>query len=302
MSDNSPNLRPHPDFFSHQVDESDYFFLDLKPDPEADFALACGGLEYCNLKYEINRDRFEYYGMEYIVSGACCLKLAGRKYELKAGSIFCYEPHQHHEIRNTGDVPLVKFFVDFSGREVPEIIGAPFFESTVPYQMSNLRDMHALFLLMHETGKQGGRGCQRIIRQTLELIALQARFRAVDLQDASSGSFVTYEKATSHIAQHYLEINSVTQMADACHVSPGHLSRVFKLFCDESPWQMLTRLKLNRAGELLLKGEHMIKEVAGTVGFEDPYHFSRVFKKYYGVSPTRFCESMRSSSPSGGRA
>lgn len=302
MPKDMTSASPNPDFISRQVHESDYFFLELKPDPAVAFAVTCGGLEYCNLDYAIYRDEFEYYGIEYIVSGMCSLTLDGRSYELKAGSIFCYGPHACHEIRNIGDSQLVKFFVDLTGHEVRDVIGQPFLSSPVPYQMPDLRGMHALFLLMHETGKQGGRGCQRIIRQILKLIAMQAEFRAVDLDEATSSSFITHERCLSHIEQHYLEITSVSQLAEACHVSPGHLSRVFKKFCDESPWQMLTRLKLNRAGELLLHGELMIKEVAGVIGFEDPYHFSRVFKQYYGMSPKRFREAIRNPRPANGGA
>jgi AraC-like DNA-binding protein len=282
----------NPDFISRQVNESDYFFLNLRPDPSVGFAVTCGGLEYCAKEYRINRDCFDYYGLEYLVSGACELILNGRSHSLKAGSIFCYGPRTPHEIRSVGDAPLVKFFVDFTGREVTEVVGKPFLESPGPCQMSNLRDMHGLFRQLLDTGKLGGRGCQRIMRQILQLVAVQARFRAIDLEDSVSLSFATYERCLSYIQQQYIEVESVEQLAKACNVSPGHLSRVFKKYCDESPWQMLTRLKLNRAGELLLDGKSIIKEVADRSGFPDPYHFSRVFKQYYGMSPKHFRESM----------
>ncbi len=282
-----------PDFISTQVHESDYFFLNLRPDPAASFVVTCGGLEYCNRNYAINREQFDYYGLEYITSGTCNLNLVGRSHQLKAGSLFCYGPSTPHQISNASDAPLVKFFVDFTGSEVGEVVGKPFLESPAPCQMPNLRDMHALFRQLHDTGKHGGRGCQRIILQLLKLIATQARFKAIDLDDGVSRSFTTYERCLSYIGQHYLEIDSVAALADACHVSPGHLSRLFKKFTDESPWQMLTRLKLNKSGELLLNGDLMVKEVAGRIGFEDSYHFSRVFKQYYGISPKFFRETMK---------
>jgi AraC-like DNA-binding protein len=36
----------------------------------------------------------------------------------------------------------------------------------------------------------------------------------------------------------------------------------------------------------------LIKEAAGRIGYEDSYHFSRVFKQYYGMSPKQFRESV----------
>lgn len=283
----------NPNFISRQVTESDYYFLNLKPSADEDFLVTCGGLEYCDLKYHIDRPQFEYFGIEYIVSGMCSLVLDGKNYALTAGSVFCYGPRTHHEIRNTGGGPLIKFFVDFTGRDVAKVVGDPFLESLAPYQMPNLKTMHGLFQQIQDTGKQGGRGCQRILRHLLELIALMTRFKAVDLQSVNTGSYLSYARCLSDIELNHCTIKSVEQLAARNHVSTGHLARMFKKFADESPWQMITRLKMNRAGELLLRDHVLIKDVAGKVGFEDSYHFSRVFKQHYGMSPMRFRESVR---------
>jgi AraC-like DNA-binding protein len=289
----SPEDLSNPDFLSKQVHESDYFFLDLKVNQSRPFAVACGGLEYCNLNYTIDRRKFEYYGMEYIVSGMCTLVLDDKEYQLKAGSIFCYGPRTHHKIMNTGDSQLVKFFVDFTGPEVKEVIGEPFFESLRPYQMPNLRSMHELFLQILETGKQGGKGCQRIIRLLLKLISTQVAHKAINLEEYTSQSYTTYERCMSFVEQNYLSLSSVSDLARECHVSTGYMSRIFKKYAEESPSEMLMRLKLNRAGELLLQDQLLIKEVADRIGYEDPYHFSRLFKQYYGMSPKHFRESVK---------
>ncbi len=285
-----------PEFISRQVSESDYFFLDLNPARSSKFTVTCGGLEFCNENYRIDRKEFDYFGIEYIVSGSCSLVLDGKTYQLKAGSIFCYGPRTRHQIRNTGDVPLIKFFVDFTGTDVRKVIGVPFLSAPVAYQMPNLKSMHALFQQIQEVGKQGGRGCQAILRQLVELIALLTKFKAIDVNDFGVGSYVTYARCLSHIEQNYPEIKSVEQLAKSCHISSAHLSRIFRKFGGESPWQMVTRLKMNRAGELLIRDQLMVKEVAIQIGFEDAYHFSRVFKEYYGMSPRGFRESLKNAS------
>jgi AraC-like DNA-binding protein len=45
---------------------------------------------------------------------------------------------------------------------------------------------------------------------------------------------------------------------------------------------------MNEAAAHLIGGRYTVKEIAIQVGFSDPYHFSRVFKKHHGVPPTRF--------------
>ena len=48
------------------------------------------------------------------------------------------------------------------------------------------------------------------------------------------------------------------------------------------------RLKLNKAGRMLLTSELSVKEIASMVGFEDQFHFSRNFKKHFGYSPSEY--------------
>lgn len=283
----------NPDFLSKQVNESDYFFLDMNPSPEEPFTVTCGGLEYCTLNYKIERDKFEYYGLEYVVSGMCQLTLGDKSYQLKAGSIFCYGPRTRHRIENDGNSPLVKFFVDFRGPAVRKYLGEPFFKQLRPYQMPNLRTMYELFLQLLETGKEGGRNAQTILRLILRLIGAQVKDKAIDLDEYTSQSYTTFERCLSVIEQNYLTLSSVSDLARTCHVSTGYMSRIFKKFAGESPSGMLMRMKLNRAGELLLQQHLLIKEVADKIGYDDPYHFSRLFKQYYGMSPKHFRESVK---------
>ncbi len=285
----------NPAFISSQVSESDYFFLDLTPHPNQPFTVACGGLEYCNPNYQISREQFNYYGMEYIVSGMCDLVLGDESYQLKAGSIFCYDPHTPHEIVNTGNVPLVKFFIDFTGSSVEKHLGELFLSSPRPYQMPNLRVMHEMFYQILETGKAGGRNVQGILTQIILLIAAQVEDKAVNVQEYASQSYITYERCLSIIQQDYRELRSIGTLARQCHISTGYLSRIFKKYAGESPSDILTRLKLNRAGELLLQDNLLIKEVADRIGYDDPYHFSRLFKNHYGMSPKHFRESVKRS-------
>jgi len=66
------------------------------------------------------------------------------------------------------------------------------------------------------------------------------------------------------------------------------LSRVFKSFHKETPYAFLVRLKMGRAASLLLKTDTLVKDVAYGLGFDNPCHFSRSFKKAFGVPPERF--------------
>lgn len=70
------------------------------------------------------------------------------------------------------------------------------------------------------------------------------------------------------------------------YLSPVYISKIFKEETGESPINYLIKIRLEKARDILLTSEGgSIKSIANSVGYEDVYHFSKLFKKYYGISP-----------------
>lgn len=70
---------------------------------------------------------------------------------------------------------------------------------------------------------------------------------------------------------------------------PSYISRQFRKYKDVSPGEYLTKLRIQKAKELMLSNsELMIKEIADMVGFKDAYYFSKTFKKETGKWPTEY--------------
>ncbi|WP_261805993.1 helix-turn-helix transcriptional regulator [Lapidilactobacillus luobeiensis] len=90
------------------------------------------------------------------------------------------------------------------------------------------------------------------------------------------------------LENHYTEDITLEQLARDNYVSPAYLSRIFKEATDMSPINYLIQIRLKNAHALLKnETETTVKEIASAVGYEDAYHFSKLFKKYYGVSPSQ---------------
>ena len=71
-------------------------------------------------------------------------------------------------------------------------------------------------------------------------------------------------------------------------LSSSHLSAIFKKRMKYSPIHLFTSYKVQKACQMLTDSSHNIKTIACKLGYEDQYHFSRVFKKIMGVSPRNF--------------
>jgi transcriptional regulator GlxA family with amidase domain len=91
----------------------------------------------------------------------------------------------------------------------------------------------------------------------------------------------------------YMEtyLNQPLKVTDLCAMVGLSESRYFELFkiaTGTSPLNWLIRARMNRAGELLQASDLQIKQIAGQVGYEDPFYFSRLFKTVHGVSPSQY--------------
>ena len=82
----------------------------------------------------------------------------------------------------------------------------------------------------------------------------------------------------------------VKALAHQCEVSLRQLERYFVHRFRSRPHVWLNRLRMREARKLLLKGE-MIKQIAPELGFKQVAHFSREFKRSFGVSPRLFAQA-----------
>ena len=64
------------------------------------------------------------------------------------------------------------------------------------------------------------------------------------------------------------------------------MSRIFSRESDFSLFEYLNDVRMRKARELLHEGRHIVADVAYMTGFEDSNYFSKVYKRYYGHSPS----------------
>jgi AraC-like DNA-binding protein len=280
-------------FISTQVSAGEYYYLNLTPDKESPETVVCGGREQCTASYRIERNSFKFYSIEFVSSGRGTLTMNGKRYPLRPGAIYCYGPRTKHIIKTDPDSPMLKHFVDFTGSALVALLKTTSFLNGRPLYASRPFRIRSIFENLITTGntESGNRDalCCLLLRQ----LVLYADDFAMDSDEAFSPAWQTYLRCRQHIERHYLEIFSIQDVASKCFVDQAYLSRLFKRFTDETPLQLLTRLKMGRAADLLSNRQRLIKQVAEELGFADPYHFSRVFKRVYGIPPETFSRAAR---------
>lgn len=92
----------------------------------------------------------------------------------------------------------------------------------------------------------------------------------------------------SYMQQQLHTTVTVQQLAGRNGLSASHFSSLFRKATGMSPLDYFIHLKLQKACLFLYGTDMKIKEVAAAIGYDDPYHFSRLFKKSMHVSPEQY--------------
>jgi AraC-like DNA-binding protein len=95
-------------------------------------------------------------------------------------------------------------------------------------------------------------------------------------------------RAKQFIAEHQTEELSLDQVAKSVHTSKFYFCKIFKKATGINFTDYLSRVRTERAKNLLLNPNLRVSEIAYEVGFQSLTHFNRVFKRILGQSPTEY--------------
>lgn len=105
--------------------------------------------------------------------------------------------------------------------------------------------------------------------------------------DSEAGNFIV-NNAIKYIEQNYPHKLTLCEVAEKSYVSQWHLSKLLNRKLGQNFSELLNSVRIREAQKLLCNPSLRIGDIAERVGFIDMAHFSRVFKKYVGISANEF--------------
>ncbi len=103
-----------------------------------------------------------------------------------------------------------------------------------------------------------------------------------------TGGEALAQAASEYIEAHSREKFSLQKMADSLFVNGSYLLRVFKKHKGYTPLAYHNHIRCEKAKELLTRTGEEVSDIGETVGFVSSAHFSHVFKKTEGCTPSEY--------------
>jgi AraC-like DNA-binding protein len=305
-----------PEYFSQQVRSPRRFFRSLEdlPSPSSAYQVVSGGSETCIPGYEVNRVDFPYWAVELVTSGRGTAELSGRSYDLIPGAICTYGPGIPHRIKADRGEAMEKHFIDVApaagGRTAagstkgdaasPARSGSPPLPTGFAFLSNHLagrvtycsapESLRRTFDEIAEYGRIRTLGSARVCAGLFNVLLLKIAETAGKQGLAESAAFDAYWRCRTIIDERFPKLSTAAEVADAASVDVSYLCRLFRRFDSETAYGRLTRLRMDHAAGLMIREGLSVKQAASELGYEDPFTFSRRFKKVMGVSPRDFAE------------
>lgn len=243
----------------------------------------------------------DFISMIYILSGSCVYNLDGVHYPLKKGDMIVCNPGVFHSRLMSSEQEVMEFHVGISNIFLENLPKNTLISQNANPVFKMVRNEQDLLRCCSEIITEQDKddlGCEPLLKSlVMKFIILFLREAIPPCLVAENKStnlnFETYDRINivntivSYINENYMKQVTLDKISKNMYLSPVYISKIFKEEIGESPINYLIKVRLSRALELLEEGDMSVKSIAKSVGYDDAYHFSKLFKKYYDQPPSK---------------
>ncbi len=239
----------------------------------------------CGIQYQSQQGKLTYrkegrcdYHIVYITDGACEIEYEGKTTLLNYGFVL-YPPHVSQ--RYIEHTKTKKLWIHFNGYYIEEILKETKLEYGVHHiTPSPVCEKVFVQLVAEHNQKTGISNDKGLLLTFLTMLG-----KSINHLNSSNEKI---EEAVSFITTNYNTEISIQELADSCNLSQSHFMALFKEKTGQSPHAYQQTLRINNCMTLLASTQLSVSDIGMLSGYTDPLYFSRVFKKYVGVSPKEY--------------
>ncbi len=246
------------------------------------------GVQSCEPGYQWGPAMRDHYLIHLITSGKGVFDTGKQTYPLSAGDGFLVTPSRVVSYHADADDPWEYSWVGFNGTDAERLMlltGLSEADPTFHYDTDE-RLIRELETIRSDLGSSPSDEAKRQAYLLFFISSLMELFGRE--QTEKRGGFEYINKALRYIDYNYSRPIDVDDIAQSAGISRSHLYRLFVEHISMPPNEYLIRYRINKACALLRRPGIAVAEAAYSTGFSDQLYFSKVFKKYKGIPPSKF--------------
>lgn len=229
------------------------------------------------------------YQLLYISSGRLHLYEDGRERIVPKGNMLLFRPGKPQFYNIYLEDSPETYWVHFTGSAVEELLdryGMPREERVFFTGVS--ADYQQLFNQMIRELQLRRANFEELLNLNLRHVFLMINRFIKEGNELDTDSLNEVERAIHYFNESYNKAISVKEYAASRHISDCWFGRIFKKVTKSTPMQYIISLRMTSAKSLLENTSQSIIRIARSVGYDDAYYFSKLFKKHIGLSPTEY--------------
>ena len=247
-------------------------FIIADEDSFEDISPIFAGEEECKSGHQFGPAVRDYYIIHFCIDGCGVLSDKYGEHKIEGGELFIIRPTEVTVYRADEAKPWHYIWVAFSGKKAEKFNTG---RSVYPYSEETGRRLKSL-IENNETTPE------RYIAMIYDLVC-----EITSGSDDASEAEDRLHKVRKYIKYNYMHPLRVDAIARTFGFERSYMFRIFKARYGVSVKDYITKTRMENAKKLLLCG-YTVCETARLVGYEDEFNFSKAFKKYYSISPSRF--------------
>jgi AraC family transcriptional regulator of arabinose operon len=226
----------------------------------------------------------------YCVDGHGSYSLDGQDYEVGPNEFFILPQNVEHAYGSNADHPWSIYWIHFGGEALKELNSSLAFQKHFkPFYIKNNSDIISLFTKIYKTLELGYSidnllFANMCLSHFLTLFVYNSRHYAA----SSNEKMDCVDSAILFMQEHINGNISLNDLSRQYNYSVSRFSNLFKQKTGYAPIDYFVQMKMQKACQQLDFTDRSIKEIAFSMGFDDPYYFSKRFRTVIGMSPKKY--------------
>lgn len=269
-----------------------FFFYTNNSETHDIFTLECG-MERCDSNKPTLKRCYNYFALHYVVSGEGFYKIRNQVYRITENHVFAFFPGEKIEYYPNPQNPWEYKWVNFMGVKAKYFFERALFSPENPVYCCNDPAIGQGFSKLIEANSESTRDILTVA-YLYEIFAKIISERQTFVVGLNTLQEDYLSASLTFIEQNYHNPDlSLPMLAKHLGLNPSYLSRLFKEEAGLPFVQYVLRYRIQKSLDYLVKASYTNKEIAYSIGFSDPFYFSKKFKEMTNMSPAEYRKKVR---------